>query len=42
MVNGNTEGLKEYILNKLDGLYEIKGKGKLIGMKKFRFYCRFE
>lgn len=31
MVNGNTEGLKEYILNKLDGLYEIKvEKGKLI------------
>ncbi len=31
MINGNTEGLKEYILNKLDELYAIKiEKGKII------------
>lgn len=38
MINGNTEGIKEYILNNLDELYEIKvEKGKLIEQEILEF-----
>lgn len=38
MISGNTEGIKEYILNKLDELYEIKiEKGKIIDEEIINF-----
>lgn len=38
MINGNTEGLKEFLLNQLNELYEIKiEKGKLIDTEIIKF-----
>ena len=40
MVNGNTSGLKEHILNSLDELYNSKiEKGKIINQRDYRLYC---
>lgn len=38
MINGNTNGIKEYILNNLDELYEVKvEKGKLVEQEILEF-----
>ena len=42
MVNGNTSGLKEHILNSLDELYNSKiEKGKIISMSVFGVFILF-